>query len=788
MIATLDRKLLRDLYRVKGQAMAIAMVVAMGVLLLVMMDGLVNTLEETRRTYYERYRFADAFVAVKRAPRRLLDSIADVPGVLAVEGRVRGAALIDLPGVAVPIMATAVSLPEFHSPRLNDIYLSEGRRLDPSRADEVVLLQDFARAHGLGPGDSLSATMNGSKRTFAIVGLAQAPEFLYATPPGELVPDDTRFATMWMGEVALAAAFDLDGAFNEALVSVAPDVPMDSVLRQLDLLLDAFGGTGAYERLDHPSNRFIVDEIKGLRASGKAVPPIFLGVAAFLLYIVITRMVQAERLQIGLLKAFGYTNREVGWHYFKFILVIAAGGAAIGCLLGILAGQQMAQFYTEYYKFPFMVFRVDPASFLLAFAASVVAASLGGVVVLQGVFALTPAVAMNPPAPADYRNSLQISGAFKALLDQPTRMVLRGFMRRPGRALLATLGISSGMGLSVAMFSVMGGFDQTVELNFSVVDRSDVTVSFVEPVSDKTIYELQRMPGVIAVEPFRVVPAILRNGLYSYRGGVNGFIASPQLNRALDERQQDIFIREDGIVLGSALADILHIEPGMMLGVDVREGRRPLLEIPVVGVAETLLGAPVYYELGALNRALQEPNRVSGAFLRVDSELGDEIYRELKDMPVVAGVSLREDSRAAFQEILDSGAGAVRFVMAAIAAVITFGIVYNSARIAFAERARDLASLRVLGLTRQEVAFVLLGDLGIVTLLALPVGALLGYYLALAISAGFSTDLYRVPAMIVPESFGAAAIAVIASALVSGWLVKRDADRLDLVQAIKIRE
>jgi putative ABC transport system permease protein len=290
------------------------------------------------------------------------------------------------------------------------------------------------------------------------------------------------------------------------------------------------------------------------------------------------------------------------------------------------------------------------------------------------------------------------------------------------------------------------------------------------------------------VEPFRVVPAILRNGLYSYRGGVNGFIASPQLNRALDERQQDIFIREDGIVLGSALADILHIEPGMMLGVDVREGRRPLLEIPVVGVAETLLGAPVYYELGALNRALQEPNRVSGAFLRVDSELGDEIYRELKDMPVVAGVSLREDSRAAFQEILDSGAGAVRFVMAAIAAVITFGIVYNSARIAFAERARDLASLRVLGLTRQEVAFVLLGDLGIVTLLALPVGALLGYYLALAISAGFSTDLYRVPAMIVPESFGAAAIAVIASALVSGWLVKRDADRLDLVQAIKIRE
>ena len=788
MISPLNRKLLRDLYRVRGQALAIGVVIALGVLLLVMMDGLVNTLEETRRTYYERYRFADVFAPVKRAPRRLLDDIAALPGVLAVAGRVRGGALVDLPGVAVPVRAVAVSLPPFHRPRLNDIYLTEGRWVAAGHNDEIIVLQDFARSHGLTPGDSLAATLNGSRRVFTIVGLAQAPEFLYATPPGELVPDDSRFAAIWMAEEALEAAFDLDGAFNEALLAIADDAYLDAVLSRVDGILEAYGGTGAYGLVDHESNRFMVDEIKGLKASSRVVPPIFLGVAAFLLYIVITRMVQAEREQIGLLKSFGYTDWEVAAHYFRFILVIAVGGALLGCLLGVLAGQRMALVYIAYYKFPFMVFRVDPGSFLLAVLASVAAASAGGMLVLRRVFALTPAVAMSPPAPADYSRSLRLGGTLDRLLDQPTRMVVRDFLRRPGRVLLAVLGIASGMGLSVAMISVMGGFDEVVELNFSVIDRSDVTVSFTEPVSDKTVYELQRMPGVIAVEPFRMVPAVLRNGRYSYRGAVSGFVEQPRLNRALDAAQEDIAIRADGVVLSNALARILHVGPGMALTVEVREGRRPRLEIPVVGVAETLLGAPAYLELGALNRTLKEPGRVSGAFLRVDARLGDSIYRELKEMPVVAGVALREETRAAFQKMLDSGAGAVRFVMAAVAAVITFGIVYNSARIAFAERARDLASLRVMGLTRQEVAFVLLGDLGIVTLLALPVGAGLGYYLAQAISAGFSTDLYRVPATVVPESFGAAAIAVIASALVSGALVKRDADRLDLVAAIKTRE
>ncbi|MGF1621464.1 MAG: FtsX-like permease family protein [Rhodomicrobiaceae bacterium] len=787
-MSPLDRKLARDLWRIKGQALAIAVVIGLGVLMLVMMDGLVNSLEETRRAYYERYRLADVFAPVKRAPNHLIREIAEIPGVAAAEGRVNGGALIDLPGIEVPIRAQAVSIDVSRPPRLNDVYLAAGRRIAPSHEEEILLLEDFAAAHDLSPGDTLSATMNGARRTFRIAGLAQAPEFLYAVPPGELAPDDTRFAVIWMSKDALGAAYDLGGAFNEALVALSRGARQEAVLDHLNRILEPYGGTGAYGLEDQFSNRFISEEIDSLKVSSRTVPPIFLAIAAFLLNIVISRIIQSEREQIGLLKAFGYTSFEVSTHYFKLILVIAIGGAALGCILGVMAGRGFAGIYQNYFKFPFLVFQLDMATFLTGVAVSVLAASAGGIFVLRQVFALPPAVAMRPPAPADFSRSAALTGALKAVLDQPSRMIVRRILRQPLRAITAAIGIGAGMGLSVAMLNTMNGFEKTLAINFSVIDRSDVTVTFNEPLDQRAIHRLQRIQGVIEVEPFRTVSAILRNGFHSHRGAINGLIPEPRLNRAVNSDMAPIYVREDGVILAKGLADILHIKAGETLTIDVREGRRPELRVPVVGIAETLLGSPAYMEMGALNRALREQGRVSGAYLRIDDARSSAIYREIKDMPVVAGVSLRSEVRAAFQKLLDEGAGMMRYVMTLMAGIITFGIVYNSARIAFAERERDLASLRVIGFTRGEAAFVLLGELGVITLMALPFGCALGYYLSRAISEGFSTELYQIPAVVVPESYGAAAVAVLLASAISGWIVKRDVDRIDPVSALKTRE
>tara|TARA_R110002110_G_C13470525_1_gene720923 strand:- start:35041 stop:37404 length:2364 start_codon:yes stop_codon:yes gene_type:complete len=787
-MSPLDRKLLRDLWRLKGQAAAIGAVIAVGVLLLVMMSGLVTSLDETRRAYYERYRLADVFAPVKRAPQHLLSELADIPGVNSVEGRVTGHALIDLPGVDLPLRAQAVSIPDHHESRLNDFYLSAGRRPTREQPDEILLLKGFADAHGLRPGNSINVTMNGARHKLRIVGLAQAPEFLYTTAPGELISNDARYGVIWMSMKALSAAYDLDGAFNEALLSLGRNSQLAAVLHAVDRVLEPYGGFGAYGLEDQISNQFITEEIDGLRATGAAVPPIFLAVAAFLLYIVISRMVQAERGQIGLIKAFGYTNLETGAHYFKLVIVISAGGAIVGCLLGIVAGRALIDVYLLYYKFPFLIFKLEPQSFITGFLVSVLSASAGGLLVLRRVFALTPASAMRPPAPTHYDQPGSIARALQSALDQPSRMVVRRLMRQPGRMAGATIGIASGMALSVAMVGIMNGFNHTIDVTFNVVDHSDVSVTFNEAMSESTIFELQNLPGVIEVQPVRHVSVVLRHGLERHLGAISGLPHEPRLYRAIDAQYRAIELQPGGVVLAQALANTLGAQAGDTLTVEVREGRRPTLDIPVAGVAETLLGAPAFMHLGSLNRVLREPGRISGAYLRIDSAKRSPIYRALKDMPAVAGVSLKEDARDELQKQMDAGAGAMRFIMLGVAGIITFGIVYNAARIAYAERERDLASLRVMGFSRGEAAFVLLGELAVVTLVALPLGAILGYYLSFAVAAGFSTELYQIPAIISPQSYGAATLAVLLSAIISGALVKRDIDNVDLVSALKTRE
>jgi putative ABC transport system permease protein len=788
LVSPLDHKLLRDLWRMKGQAVAIGAVIAVGVMMLVMMTGLVASLTETRDAYYDRYRLADVFAPVARAPERIAGRLVDIRGVSAVQTRVVGRALIDLPGQSLPVQAQAVSLPDRGRPALNDVYLTDGRLPAPGRQDEILLLQSFATAHGLRPGDSLRATMNGARRSFDIVGLAQSPEFLYTTAPGELVPDDARFGVIWMGRAGLAAAYDMAGAFNEALLGLSRGASEAAVLDAVDRVLKPFGGSGAYGLADQLSNRFVSEEISGLDAAAIGVPPIFLAVAAFLLYIVIGRMVQSEREEIGLMKAFGYTDAEVGAHYFKLILAIAVGGAVAGCLLGIAAGRAQVGIYLAFFKFPFLVFRLDPAAFATGVTISILAASAGGLLVLRRVFALTPAVAMRPPSPPNYSRSGRTLRGLNRFLDQPSRMVLRRLTRQPGRMAGSVIGIASGMALSVAMITIHAGFARTIELTFSVVDRSDVTVSFTHPVSDKVLFELARLPGVQRAEPVRNVGVVLHHGLESHRGVLIGMPGSPELNRALDAELTPIGLPAHGVVLSDVLADMLGVSAGDVLTVDVREGRQPLLQIPVTGTAQALLGSPAYMDLAALNRALREPGRISGAYLAIDDAQADTIFAALQDMPTVAGVSRKSQAREAFVTLMNEGAGAIRYVMGAIAFVITFGIVYNAARIALAERARDLASLRVIGFTNAETAFVLLGELAVVTMIALPVGAILGYYLSFGIAAGFSTDLYQIPAIFDPVSYGQAALVVLGAALVSGGLVKRDLDRIDLIATLKTRE
>jgi len=788
MVSPLNLKLWRDLKRLKGQVAAISLVIAMGVMMLVMMTGLVTSLELTRKAYYESYRLADVFASVVRAPKSVIKELENIDGVNIAEGRILGDALVDIRGNDNAYRAMAISLPDNSQPKLNQIRLLKGRIPMLAHSTEIVLLNSFAAAHDLNIGDSIEATLYGKRRELNIVGIAQSPEFLYTTAPGELVPADGRFAVFWLVESEMAAVFDMDGAVNQFILSVPDMAQLDRILFSVDSILKPFGGLGAYGLDQHHSNKFVSEEIAGLKASSVSVPPVFMFVAAFLLYMVTGRMVQAEREQIGLLKSFGYSNFEVNKHYLKLAVVISLLGALLGSALGIWAGHGMTVFYQVFFKFPFIIFQLDASSFIKGLVISVSVASMGSVWALRNVYDLTPAVAMQPPVPADYSHLLTLPGFVLRKLDTPSRMLWRRLVRQPGRFINGSIGIAFGMALSVSMVAMLHGFQATMDTTFNQIDRSDATVSFINAVSKKSVYELEKIEGVLTVEPFRVVPVVFKNGLYQYRGAVNGYVSQPELNRALDANGKPLVLDNAGVVLSKAVAKILNVSVGDVLLIEVKEGHRPSISVPVSGIAETLLGSPVYMELSALNRYLKEQGRVSGAFLKLDATKETEVYKTLKLMPKVAGVGLKKENEAAFKKLLDSGAGAMRYIMLLIAGVISFGIVYNSACTAYSERLKELASMRVLGFEKSEANFVLLAELAVIVILALPIGAVLGQLLSHVIAESFSTDIYQIPVIYSPQSFGLAGAAVLIASFVSAYVVKRDADKLDLVIALKHKE
>lgn len=787
-ISILDRKLMRDLWRIKGQAAAIVFVIAAGIALLVMSRGMILSLDETMRAYYDRYRFADIYAPVKRAPDNLLADIRALEGVADVEGRVKGGGLIDLPEVAAPISAQIVSFdPDAEAP-INGVYLAEGRMIDAAHGDEVLLLESFAEAYGLGPGDKISLTMNGARHEFDIVGLALSPEFIYTIPPGEFVPDPERFAILWAGEEALEAAYDLDGAFNEAILKVARGADERALLDSLDRVLAPYGAVGAYAREDQISNKFLTEELKQLDTMGRVMTPIFLGVSIFLLNIVITRLVQTEREQIGLIKAFGYSNTDVAAHYLKFTAVIAVAGAIVGWLGGQWLGRGMALLYQEYYQFPFLVFVPEFGTLALSLVICLASAGLGAFVAVQSAVNLSPAIAMRPPAPPKYGRGAGLIRWLENVLDQPSRMILRRIARQPGRAALTVIGIGAAMGLTVMMRFNINATDYMLDVSFNVVDRSDVLVTFVEPLSDKTLFELASIEGVEYAEPFRSSPVMFSNDRIEYLGAITGLPDNPILNRAVDTDLNTVDITGDGIVLSEQLAEIMQISMGETLAVEVREGRRPDLEIPVVGIVEALIGTPAYMTLDALNRQLYEPQRATGAYLKIDPLKSEDVYNELKDIPLVAGVSLRRESYRKFDEMIEEGMGAFRNTMMMFSIVIAAGVVYNGARIAFMERERDLASLRVLGFTKIETGYVLLGELAILAILAIPVGSFFGFLIWSYLAGALSTELYQIPTVFREDGFGHGAIIVFASTAIAGALVMRDVAKIDMATALKARD
>ncbi|WP_182868274.1 ABC transporter permease [Rhodopirellula sp. JC639] len=784
----LDRKLLRDLYQLRGQASAIVLVIAAGVATFVMSMCAYRSLTTTKDAFYRDYRFADLFSSTHRTPDALLPRLRDIEGVAAVEPRLVYDVLLDVPGMSEPATARLISIPDRGQSELNQVYIRRGRMIEPLHSGEVVVSEVFAKAHGFVPGDQVRAIINGKTQVMRIVGIALSPEYVIQVQPGSILPDDKRFGIFWIGRRDLEAAFDMTGAFNNVSVRLALGHETDHVIDQLDRLLKPYGSVGSYDRDEQLSHRYLSDELSQLRGMAVMAPAIFLGVAAFLLNIAVSRIISQQREQIAALKAFGYSDFEVGAHYLNLVFVITVGGSVVGSIFGFWMGANMMGMYEEFYKFPSLEFLVNWPAVAAAFLMTTVAAVVGTFVSVRSAVTLPPAEAMRPEAPPSYQTSWWERLLPKRWIAPEMRMVIRNVTRRPLRAGLSIVGISMAVAVMVLGNFSLDAMNYMMHFQFRLAQRQDLTVTFVEPATESVMYEVQNLDGVLESETMRSVATRIRFQNRSRRIGIMGLLPDPQLYRLLDADEQPVRVPEYGVMLNSKLAEILGATIGDQVIVEVLEGKRPTLTLEVSAIVEEYAGLNAYMNKTRLHEVLLESNVASGAFLKVDPNRIDAVFAELEERPGVGSVTIKNAMMQSFEQTVAENILVMRSFIVMFAAVIAVGVVYNTARISLSERQRDLATMRVIGFTNREVSTVLLGEIIIFTALAIPLGCLIGYGLAAITTAGLDTDNYRIPLVVSRNTLLLAASVVVVATILSATLVQRRVKRLDLISVLKTRD
>ncbi|WJG10785.1 FtsX-like permease family protein [Aliiglaciecola sp. LCG003] len=785
----LNKKLFRDLWRLRGQVLAVALVIGSGVATLVMSLSTISALEITTETYYQRYRFADVFAYAKRVPERLSHQIAAIEGVQSLQTRITTLATLDIQGFNQPTIGQLVSIPAHGQPLLNQIVLRQGRWITQGNSDEVIVSEPFAQAHNLQIGVTLGVIMNGAKRQFSVVGIALSPEFIYSIGPGALLPDDKRFGVLWLSRDILAGAYDLKESFNNVVLSLSLNTPEQPILDKLDGILEPYGGSSAIPRKDQISNWFVMNEIAQQRTMATILPTIFIAVSMFLTNMVLARLIATERAEIGLLKAFGYGSLRIGWHYTKMVLVISIIGIILGSALGTYFGHLNTTMYAQMFRFPLLIYQPGFDSLLMGAGVSITAAILGALSAVRTAVQLPPAAAMAPPSPPIYRHSRLSSQRWFAWLDQPTRIALRQIGRWPLRSALTSLGVAMAIGLIILSMQWSDSLNHLAKVYFFDAQRQDAMVGVYEPVAMRSIHDFAKLPGVLRAEPMRFVSADFKASSITHRGMIKAILPTGELQPIYDDKQGKIVnVPKGGLVIAARLAQKLNVAVGDKIWVEVLEGRRPKIHLPIVHIFEAYIGLPVYMDLDSLNRYLVEPPSFTYANLLLDKSQQPALFSQLKDTPKVSAVMLRESALDSFNQTLIEHLMVFISMFTGLAILLAFGVTYNSTRIALSERGRELATLRVLGFSKSEISYVLLGEVLFLVVLSIPFGCLFGFGLVWSMAQSFDTEMYRVPLVIHQSTYAYAILFVLAAAAVSAALVRRRLDKLDLIRVLKTRE
>jgi putative ABC transport system permease protein len=786
----LVRKMWRDIAGNKMAYIACAIVMTIGLTAYTSMKMARDNLFVARDKFYEEYHLADGFARIKNyLPSSQIEKLKDIQGIDQVQGRMVEDVRVISVNQDKNIFLRLISLKEQQPDALNGIKLLKGSFPDEN-AKALLLADKFFFAHRLSLGETITVIIEGKKVDLKIAGTGQSPEYVYAIRGVQnIYPDPQTFEVAYLPYEVMESLFARKGMVNDISFTLKPGYKFTDVEQPLKTELEKYGLESLVAREDQISSAMLAEELKGLEKTAATLPVLFLAIAAIILYIMLRRMVESQRGQIGTLKAFGYRNNEILWHYLSYGLLVGLAGGILGGISGTALANSLTKLYQQYFSLPDLAGRFSWRYFfsglLLSLGFSLIAAYQGTKTILR----LKPADALRPPAPAFKSKSwLEKVPGFWAPFTVPGRMAIRNLTRNKGRSFFVFTGMVFTFSLMAAIWSMYGLMDVMVLDQFTKVQKYDVKISFVRPLSsDEVIRELQNNKGVKRIEPLVEIPVTLQKEHRKEDVVALGLQLDSELYTPIDKQGKQIVMPPDGMLLSEQMARKLQAKAGDRLRLESIWAKESPAYVQVAGIIPQYLGANVYMNQKPLLALLRQGEITTSALVSMDRKYIPEIKKRYDASKYIGNLEERQQSIDLYEKMMATSKSSL-WIMALMAVVTGFAIVYNSSIITLAERERELASLRVLGMRPQEVMEVVAVEQWLIGVLGILAGVPVALAMNKGIASSFSSDLYSLPAVTTPLALLLAFLGTVLAVWLAQLWVSRKIEKLDLVGVLKARE
>lgn len=784
----LFRNLLRDIKKSKGQFLSILIIVILGVTFYTGINSMFRNLSNSSIKYYQEYKLADIWVDLYKAPTGAKEKIESLSYVNESTGRIVNDASINISGENGTVRL--ITLPDTKKGIVNDIVIKAGRYFSEGDSNQCLVDQDFFKANNLELGDYIYPIINGNKVKLKVVAVVKSPEFVYTLKDSsELMPDNKKFGIVYIKQSFGEAIFDFKGYINNISIKLTNGSNTEAAKDDIKKALKNYGVKNVIDRDEQTSTMMLTEEIKKLQSMGGTFPIIFFMVASVIIYIMMGRMVENQRVQIGVLKALGFTNMQVLSYYMCYSALIAITGSLIGSIFGTYMGVGLTKLINQYFNLPLEGARIYGELVLPASILTLFFCLFAGYHSCKVVFKIMPSEAMREKSPDSGKKI--IIEKWKIVwknIGHLWKIILRNLFRYKRRAILTSLGIIFSSAILLVALSMEDSINFMISQQYGNIQDYDIKVNLSKLVSVEELNKIKSIPHVVALEPVLETGVEITNGWRSKDVGFTALTKEPQMYKVEDKNNKPINLPDGGILISEKLANTLGVETNDRVNIKFFYPGKEKKEVTVKGIVVQYLGLSTYTSMDNLNSLLGEGMVANSAVLKLDNRnYENEVKSKLRDMAAVNSVESKTDALNALLKNMGATKSSIG-VMIILSAILLIAVVYNIATINIFERQRELATLKVLGFKNSEIKKLIFNENYLITIFGITIGLPMGKFLGASMMSASSTDSYSFPYVIEFRTYILTIVLTIAFTVLTNFILMKKIKSIDMIEVLKNRE